>query len=481
MFITKIRASSAEDRSPWGDFFFQPIGALSSSGVHVTPTSALGLGEVFSCVRVLAESFAVLPFKLYRPRAGGKGRERITKHWLYRLFAKAPNQFQSPYEFREMLQGHVALRGNAFCQITANSKGEITELLPLHPDRMKIEVLPNGNYRYRYTDQNGRDIYYTRGEIWHLRGLSSDGLVGLSPIDVARESIGEGLAMQRYASRFFANDAKPGGGWIEYPGKFATTEAKRKFRESWQEMQGGANRYKVAVLEQGMKFHELGVAPKDAQFVEARASKPAAIARIFRVPPHKIGDLTKATFSNIEQQSIEFWQDTMLPWTERWEASIEFALLGPDTDLEVEFDMRRMMRADSAARSSYYNTGVQGGWLTRNEVREEEGLDPIDGLDEPMQPLNMARVGADEPPAGDDDDDAQDATAARLDRVLRSNAARLARRAARADGPSLTAPLLSEALGISEQRAQAWLDTHAYTAFNEQTLAAALLQLGATA
>lgn len=382
-------ASGQADRSPWGSFWFAPV-SMGSGPANVTPTTALGLPTVYSCVKVLAESFAVMPFCLYQPKAGG-GRKRITKHWLHRLLAKAPNRFQTPFEWRLMLMGHLALRGNAYCQITANARGEIIELLPLHPDRMAIELLENGSFRYRYTDQLGKTVYYARTEIWHLRGASDDGYLGMSPISLAREAIGEGLSIQQYSSRFFANDARPGGGWIEYPGTFANTEAKKTFRKSWQEMQGGSNRGKVAVLERGMKYHELGLNNRESQFIEARAAKKSEIASIWRVPPHKIGDLSDATYSNIEQQSIEFWTDTMLPYAELWESSIEFFLLGPDEPLglEPEFDMARMLRGDTAARSAYYTAGIQAGWLTRNEAREAEGYDPIDGLDEPLRPLNM--------------------------------------------------------------------------------------------
>ncbi|WP_341313890.1 phage portal protein [Paraburkholderia sp. IMGN_8] len=393
MFLSRIRADGATDRSPWGSFWFAPVGIRTSSGVRVTPASAMTLPDVLACVRVLAESFAIMPFELYKPKASG-GRTKERTHWLYKLIEKAPNRFQTPYEWRMMLQGHLALRGNAFCQIIANRLGEITELLPLHPDRMKIELLDNGDYRYRYIDQNGNTITYSRHDIWHLRSLSDDGYMGLSLITLACQAIGEGLSMQDYSTRFFANDAKPGGGWIEYPGGFASREAKQQFRDSWQDLQGGSNRGKVAVLERGMKFHELGLTNKDSQFIEARGAKTTEIARIFRVPPHKIGDLSKATFSNIEQQSIEFWTDTMIPWARLWEYSLCFNLLGPDSDLEPDFDHKPMMRGDGAARATRITQLVQIGVMTRNEGREEEGYDPIAGLDEPLQPLNLAEDSA---------------------------------------------------------------------------------------
>jgi len=518
MFLSKFRADTS-DRSPYGNFFFSPIGALTGGGARVTAHSAMGMPVVFSCIRVLAESFAVMPFVLYQSKLGG-GRTKNKTHWLYRLFAKAPNRFQTPYEWRLMLQGHLALRGNAFCQIASTGDGTITELLPLHPDRMTIETMDNGSYRYRYryVDQTGKIIYYQRGEIWHLRGLSDDGYMGMSPISLAREAIGEGLSIQAYSGRFFANDTKPPG-WIEYPGNFDKLETKLAFRESWQSMQGGENRGKVAVLERGMKFHEMGMTNKDSQFIEARIAKKSEIASIWRIPPHKIGDLSKSSFSNIEQMSIEFWTDTMLPYAELWESSIEYFLLGEDTILDPEFNMRRMMRGDSAARTAYYTGGINAGWLTRNEAREEEGYDPIDGLDEPLRPLNMVEESAapDEiaegpantddaaGPANDDGDEAsarrqryraqrqaqrqadvrgmkeamEGAASARVDFLLQASAARLARRVVKAEGKLPGADVIAEAMTVPLASAEAWLAAVTpLVGLTEEQLTASLVALG---
>lgn len=374
--------------------------ARSVSGMHVSADSALRLAAVYACVRILSETMASLPLVVYRPRSDG-GKDRVTDHWLYRVLSKKPNRFQNPFEWREMLQGHLALRGNAFCQILSNGAGEITELIPVHPDRVRLELFTNGrdapkgsegsDYRYRIRDAAGRELLLPRGEVWHLRGLSSDGLLGLSPIELAKQSLGMALAAQDYGARFFANDAKPTGGWIEFPGSFKDIEAKRVFRESYQAAQSGVNRGKVLVLENGMKFHEVGVTNKDAQFLELRKFQITDIARLFRVPPHMIADLDRATFSNIEQQSLEFVMHTMTPWAERWEAAIEADLLLDGEALEVEFDFANLMRGDAASRSAYYQSGIQNGWLTRNEARIAENLNPIEGLDQPLRPLNMAQ------------------------------------------------------------------------------------------
>ena len=359
----------------------------SSTGLRVTSDSAMRLSAVYSCVRVLAETFAVLPLCMYRKRSDG-GRDIVTDHWLYTLLARRPNDYQTPFEWREMMMGHLALRGNAFNLIASNYKGEVTSLTPLHPDRVKLEVTADGGYRYSVVQMDGTTKIFQRGQIWHIRGLSSDGMIGLSPIQVASEVFGMGIAAQSYGARFFANDAKPGG-YIEFPGKFADGPAKDAFKESWARAQGGANRGKTAVLDQGMKYHELTLKNSDAQFLESRKFSRSEISSIFRIPPHMIGDLERATFSNIEQQSLDFVMHTMTPWAERWESSVEFALLPEDEDLEIEFDFANLLRGDRAARSMYYNSGINTGWLTRNEARIAEGLNPIDGLDEPLQPLNM--------------------------------------------------------------------------------------------
>ncbi|PXV60668.1 phage portal protein, HK97 family [Dyella jiangningensis] len=392
MFLSKYRADSSDDRSPWGDFWFEPVGRRTGSGIAVTNDGALQLAAVLACVRVLAESFAVLPLKVYQKKKGG-ARKLLDSHWLYDLIARRPNPWQTPFEWREMMMGHLALRGNAYNEIVTNRQGKIIQLTPLHPDRVKVELIQGNtdfDYRYRYTDRSGTEHVLTRGEVWHIRGLSSDGIMGLSPIALARETIGLGLAAQAYGARFFQNDAKPGGGWIEYPGTFKDKQARETFRESYQEAQSGLNRGKIAVLEYGMKFHELGLKNNDAQFLESRQFQVGEIARIFRVPPHLIGDLSKATFSNIEQQSLDFVMHTMTPWAERWESSIEFNFIGDDeSDIDPEFDFKALLRGDQTARGNYYHFGITDGWLVRNEARAFEGLEPIDGLDEPLRPLNM--------------------------------------------------------------------------------------------
>ena len=287
--------ASSSDRSPWGDFWFGPTPMRTGSGGMVTADSSMQLASVYACVRVLTETMASLPLVVYKRRADG-GKDRVTDHWLVKLLCKRPNAYQNPFEWREMLQGHLVLRGNAYCQIVSNSRGIITELMPIHPDRVTIEVMASGDYRYIIKNRNGSDQIFARGDIWHIKGLSSDGIMGISPIGAARSSLGAALAAQDYGNRFFSNDAKPTGGWIEFPGSFKDNQAKHNFRDSYHAQQSGANRGKVLVLESGMKYHEIGMSNVDSQFLETRKYQSSDIARIFRVPPHLIGDLERATF-----------------------------------------------------------------------------------------------------------------------------------------------------------------------------------------
>ena len=480
-FFDRFRAAS-DDRSAWGDFWFEPVSARASSGMRVTPDASLRLSAVYACVRILSETMASLPIVLYRKRADG-GKDRVTDHWLHTLLCRRPNRFQNPFEWREMLQGHLALRGNAYCQIIANPRGEIAELMPIHPDRVRMELLRSGEFRYRVTNRFGDETVLPRGDVWHLRGLSSDGLIGMSPIELARESLGMALAAQDYGSRFFANDAKPTGGWIEFPGSFKDAEAKKVFRESYQAAQSGANRGKVLVLENGMKFHEVGVTNKDAQFLELRKFQITDIARMFRVPPHMIADLDRATFSNIEQQSLEFVMHTMTPWAERWEASIELELLLDGDDLEVEFDFSNLMRGDAASRSAYYQSGIQNGWLTRNEARVAENLNPLEGLDEPLRPLNMVEESDAQDQLTPTDSNLQsepdEQPTARVQALVASAAQRWAKRISRSGViEDKDIALIAEALAVSLPKAQCWADAQNGRELGEADLCASLNKLG---
>jgi HK97 family phage portal protein len=387
MFL-RIRADSDDtgDRSPWGDYWFLPA-PFKGTASSVTSDAAMRLTAVYACVRVLAESVSMLPFVLYTESANG-AKKPNKKHWLYKLLAVRPNDFQNPLEFREMMQGHVALRGNAFAQIVSNGAGIVTDLIPLHPDRVTVEPLSDTNWRYRVRNMDQTLTTFNRGSIFHLRGLSGDGIMGYNPIQAARESVATGLAAQNYGMRYFENDATPGG-WIEYPGQFKDDDQKRRFREQFQATQTGRHLHKTAVLELGMKYHQISITNQDAQYLETRKFSVSEIARLFRIPPHLIGELDRATFSNITQMSEEFVKFSLMPWLVRWEEALKYSFLDEDENLLPSFDTDALLRGDPAGRSMFYHNGILDGWMTRNEARAAEHMNPIDGLDEPLRPLNM--------------------------------------------------------------------------------------------
>lgn len=444
------------------------------------------LAAVYACVALLAKCFALMPFELWEPQ--GIGRKRVTNHWINRLLGRRPNRFQNPYEFRQMLEGHLALRGNAFCEIQ-ESRGVITDLIPKHPDRMKAEILPSEDYRYVYLEPDGTKTVYARGEIWHLRGLSNNGIMGLSPIEMQRDTIGLGLGAQEYGARFFANDATPPG-WIEHPGIFADKTKRDTFRESWQNTQTGRNRGKTAVLEGGMKYHEIEVKNSDAQYLESRRFTVSEIARIFGVPPHLIGDLDRATFSNIEQQALEFVMFTLQPITAAWSASIAYSLLNEDDDelaLQPSFDVEQLLKGDRASRAQFYTKMFGVGAFSTNDIRQKEGDNPVDGGDMRFRPVNLtpldpndaARLAAaglmpgapskgpgDGGDEGRDPDDEQDQRDDRAYRLAAAAAARIARKEVEAVarcGPRQVediyarhARFVAEALCVSEEQARTY-------------------------
>ena len=289
------------------------------------------------------------------------------------------------------MMGHLVLRGNAFAIIDSNTLGEVTALHPVHPDLVSIEMLGNTNWRYRVKNIDGTDSVYTRGDIFHIKGLSKNIVMGFNPIEEARKMLSIGISAQDYGIRYFENDASPSGGYLEHPTNFKDKEARDKFREGWQSQQGGRNKGKAAILEYGIKFHH-GIAVKntDAQFLETQQYTKSGIAALFGVPPHKVGDLSRSTNNNIEHQGIEFSVDSVTPLADCWENAITYCFLDEeDHDLVVNFSTIGLLRGDTAARSEYINTRIMNGSMTRNEARLMEGENPMPGLDEPLRMLNM--------------------------------------------------------------------------------------------
>ena len=388
-----------QDRTAGSGYAFYFGG--TTSGKAVTERSAMQMTAVYSCVRILAEAVAGLPLHLYRYKEDG-GKEKALDHPLYLLLHDEPNPEMSSFVFRETLMTHLLLWGNAYAQIIRNGKGEVIALYPLMPNRMVVDRDIHGQLYYQYTrsteeapTMKGVTVNLPPSDVLHIPGLGFDGLVGYSPIAMAKNAIGMAIACEEYGAKFFANGAAPGG-VLEHPG---TIKDPQRVRESWQSTFGGsANSNKIAVLEEGMKYTPIGISPEQAQFLETRKFQINEIARIFRVPPHMVGDLEKSSFSNIEQQSLEFVKYTLEPWLVRWEQSIQRTLFSPEEKKRyfAKFNVEGLLRGDYASRMSGYATARQNGWMSANDIRELENLDRIpteDGGDLYLINGNMLPLG----------------------------------------------------------------------------------------
>ena len=361
----------------------------STSGKTVNERSALQMTAVYACVRILSESIASLPLHLYRYDDSGS-KSKAIKHPLYFVLHDEPNPEMTSFVFRETLMTHLLLYGNAYAQIIRNGKGEVIALYPLMPNRMTVDRDDKGRLYYQYQMQESDaptmktgTVTISPSDVLHVPGLGFDGLVGYSPIAMAKNAIGMAIACEEYGAKFFANGAAPSG-VLEHPG---TIKDPSRVREAWQSQFGGsANSGKVAVLEEGMKYTPISISPEQAQFLETRKFQIDEIARIFRVPPHMVGDLEKSSFSNIEQQSLEFVKYTLEPWIVRWEQSLNRALLtqSEKPTYFIKFNVDGLLRGDYQSRMNGYAIGRQNGWMSANDIRELENLDripPEDGGD----------------------------------------------------------------------------------------------------
>ena len=354
----------------------------SAAGKNVNERSAMQMTAVYACVRILSEAIAGLPLHMYQYLEDGSKRKAI-EHPIYHLLHVEPNPEMTSFVFRETLMTHLILWGNGYCQIIRNGKGEVIALYPLMPNRMTVDSDANGRLYYKYQKSSedaptmeGSNVILDSADVLHIPGLGFDGLVGYNPIAMAKNAIGLAIAAEEYGSKFYANGAAPSG-VLEHPG---TLKDPARVRESWNAAFGGSsNSHKVAVLEEGLKYSPISISPNEAQFLETRKFQINEIARIFRVPPHMVGDLEKSSFSNIEQQSLEFVKYTLQPWIIRWEQNLQKALL---TEEEKKiyffiFNVEGLLRGDYQSRMQGYATARQNGWMSANDIRELENLDKI--------------------------------------------------------------------------------------------------------
>ena len=352
----------------------------STAGKAVNERSAMQMTAVYACVRILSEAIAGLPLHLYKYGCDGS-KEKAVEHPLYFLLHDEPNKEMTSFVFRETLMTHLLLWGNAYAQVIRNGKGEVIALYPLMPNRMEVNRTDKGQLYYQYTTSSddaptveGSTAVLMPEDVLHIPGLGFDGLVGYSPIAMAKNAIGLAIATEEYGAKFFANGAAPSG-VLEHPG---TIKDPQRVRDAWMsQFSGSRNAGKVAVLEEGMKYTPISISPEQAQFLETRKFQINEIARIFRVPPHMVGDLEKSSFSNIEQQSLEFVKYTLDPWVIRWEQSLQRTLLSSEEKKRYyfKFNLEGLLRGDYASRMTGYATARQNGWMSANDIRELENLD----------------------------------------------------------------------------------------------------------
>ncbi len=361
-----------------------------ASGVSVNETSAMKYSAVYAAVRLISETIASLPCFVYeRIESGGK--TRAPKHQMFRILHDKPNTEQDSFKFWEQAMVGLLLWGNAYAEIQFDGAGRPVALWPLLPDRTRAIRAPDGSGELEYETRlpEGKLVRLPSYRILHIAGLGYDGITGKSPIQMTKEAIGLGLATEQFGATFFGNGAKPGG-VIEYPGKMSET-GRKNLRESWELMHKGLDKqHRVAILEEGAKYQALAIPPNDAQFLETRKFQVAEIARIFRVPPHMLADLDRATWGNVEQESISFVVNTIRPWLVRIEKALGFKLF-EDPKYFAEFLVDGLLRGDTKSRYEAYAIGRQWGWLSADDVRALENMNPLPNKQgqQYLTPLNM--------------------------------------------------------------------------------------------
>ena len=403
--LVEPRASIENPNTPLtGKELLKAFGSIeTSSGVVISPEAALSHPDVYACVRVISEYIAMLPIQVFKRQRDDSGdllgKKPAPNHPLWPLLHELPNPEMTAVEVVEAMVGHVLLRGNAYAHVVRNGGGEVLEIWPLRPDRVWVyrklgetgEMLPGGDLQYIYTPYAGQPIKFNEDEIWHVKGLSTDGLLGYSPIQLQAEAMGGAIAAEKYAGRFFANDARPGGVFM-HPGQLSDKAYNRLLQAINDAHRGFDNAHKMMLLEEGISWQQVGLAPDAAQFLQTRQFNTEQISRMFRVPGRLINDERHPSRLSAEDATAEDVRQLVMPWTRRFELSIKRDILNlkRDRDYFAKFNLSLLLKASLAARTAYYSAGRQNGWLSANDVRVEEDMNPIgpEG-DHYMVPVNM--------------------------------------------------------------------------------------------
>jgi len=361
----------------------------SKTGVQVSEDNALTFSAVYAAVRIISETIASIPLNVYV--YDGETRVIAREHPIQKLLAHTPNTVSSSFTFRESMAANLVLHGNAYAKIEFNAAGRPISLTPLNPMLVEVKIV-DGEKVYVFNEKKT----YLDYEVVHVVGLSFNGLTGKSPLTVAREAVAIGLAAQEYGARFYSNGANTGG-IITAPGRLSI-DAINRLKQSWNRANGGlSNSHGTAILEEGMKYEKIGLDPEAAQFLQSRKFQVNEIARIFRIPPSYLADLeNSSTRANVEQQAIQFVRDCVTPYVRRFEVEFNRKLFREDEpNYYAYFTMEGLMRGDLQGRYQAYATARQWGWLSVNDIRDLENLNPVEGGDVYLQPLNMAQAGED--------------------------------------------------------------------------------------
>jgi HK97 family phage portal protein len=391
-------------------------GGRTASGVRVTADNSMACSAYTACIRVISDAVSSLPLHVYERLPNG-GKAKAPANPVYRLLHMQPNPWQTAQEFRDWMTGMYLHYGASYAEIRPGARGAVSELWPLHSSRMEAERLEDGRLRYRYKEPSGKVTTYSQDQIFALRFTTEDGIKPIPTYKIFQNAIGLAQALEAHGSTYFGNGARPG--IVLESDNPIPAEASERLREQWERMHRGPDRaFRTAVLPNGVKAHELSGSNEAAQFLETRQYQVIEICRAFRVPPHMIQDLTRSTYSNIEVQGTEFVQHCLLPHLKRWEAAISRDLIVDDETYFAEHSVSGLLRGDHASRSAYYVSALQNGWMTVNEIRELENLNPIgpEG-DKHFVQLNMTtldKVGEDQaaepmPPAEAEESPADEA------------------------------------------------------------------------
>jgi HK97 family phage portal protein len=394
----------------------------NASGANVNANSAMAIAVAWRCISIVTGMIGSLPWSIKQripdpDRPGRTIRTDATNHPMWKVLRR-PNRYQTSQQFRKHLQLHLLLRGNAYAYIV-RSMGRIVALLPLHPDRCQPEAQKDASIKYRYTHPDQRQEVFNQEEVLHLRGMTMDGINGLSVLTYARHSMGLSIRAEEAGARLFSQGNLTGG-YFAHPGALGE-EAYERLKEELASQYGGAeNAHRIMLLEEGLKFERIGLSAVDAQFLQIRGFQRTDIGMFFGVPPHLYGDTEKTSSwgTGVEQMTIGFVVYTMTDWAKTWEEGFNFSCLNDNefVDYYHHFNMNALLRGDLKARTEHYVSMHNIGVYSPNDIREKEDENPREGGDEYFVPMNMASSGG-----GDDGDEAR-AEAEREERVVRRTA-----------------------------------------------------------